>query len=71
MKKAVIIGAGQTGRGFIAPIVRENGYAITFLDKDRALVDQLRNRQLPQLLEAQNRCQVPLPSAFSHHLRRG
>ena len=42
MKKAVIIGAGQTGRGFIAPIVRENGYAITFLDKDRALVEQLR-----------------------------
>ena len=45
MKKAVIIGAGQTGRGFIAPIVRENGYAVTFLDKDRALVEQLRKEK--------------------------
>ena len=45
MKKAVIIGAGQTGRGFIAPIVQENGYAITFLDKDHALVEQLRKEK--------------------------
>ena len=47
MKKAVIIGAGQTGRGFIAPIVQENGYAITFLDKDHALVEQLRKKNIP------------------------
>lgn len=45
MKKAVIIGAGQTGRGFIAPIVQENGYMITFLDKDRMLVEQLRKEK--------------------------
>ena len=37
MKKAVIIGAGQTGRGFIAPILQENGYELVFLDKDQGL----------------------------------
>lgn len=42
MKRAVIIGAGQTGRGFIAPIVSDNGYHITFLDKDEKLIEQLR-----------------------------
>lgn len=42
MKKVVIIGAGQTGRGFIAPILAENGYNITFLDKDEQLVQQLQ-----------------------------
>ena len=58
MKKAVIIGAGQTGRGFIAPIVQENGYAITFLDKDHALVEQLgkkKNIPYPILEESGNR----------------
>lgn len=44
MKKAVLIGAGQTGRGFIAPIVEDNGYRIIFLDKDPELVAQL-NRE--------------------------
>lgn len=45
MKKAVIIGAGQTGRGFIAPILIENGYAITFLDKDEALISQMTDEK--------------------------
>ena len=35
------------------------------------LADQLRNRQLLQLLEAQNRRQVSLPSAFPLNLWRG
>lgn len=42
MKKAVIIGAGQTGRGFIAPILQENGYELVFLDKDQELAEQLK-----------------------------
>lgn len=41
MKKSVIIGAGQTGRGFIAPIMEDNGYQITFIDKDKTLIDQM------------------------------
>lgn len=46
MKKAVIIGAGQTGRGFIAPILDSNRYHLTFLDKDEALIRQLKEEKL-------------------------
>ena len=38
VKKAVIIGAGQTGRGFVAPILNENNYSITFLDENTSLI---------------------------------
>lgn len=41
MKEAVLIGAGQTGRGFIAPILQANAYHITFIDKNKELIDQL------------------------------
>lgn len=41
MKNAVIIGAGQTGRGFIAPILVQNNYHITFLDKDEKLIEKM------------------------------
>ncbi|MFQ7235716.1 MAG: NAD(P)-binding domain-containing protein [Enterococcus hulanensis] len=45
MNKAVIIGAGQNGRGLIAPIVKKNGYQITFLDKDHELITHLQNEK--------------------------
>lgn len=45
MKKAVIIGAGQNGRGLIAPIVQKNEYQITFIDKDKTLISQLAKEQ--------------------------
>lgn len=45
MKKAVIIGAGQTGRGLIAPIMNDNDYRIVFIDKDKSLIDQLINEK--------------------------
>lgn len=41
MKEAVLIGAGQTGRGFIAPILQANAYHITFIDKNKELIDRL------------------------------
>ena len=41
MKEAVLIGAGQTGRGFIAPILQTNAYHITFIDKNKELIDRL------------------------------
>ena len=44
MKEAVIIGAGQTGRGFIAPIMQANAYHITFIDKNEQLIDKLKNK---------------------------
>ena len=42
MKEAVLIGAGQTGRGFIAPILQTNAYHITFIDKNKELIDRLK-----------------------------
>ena len=45
VKKAVIIGAGQTGRGFVAPILNENNYSITFLDENTSLINKLQNEK--------------------------
>lgn len=39
--KAIIIGAGQTGRGLIAPILKQNGYEIVFIDKNEDLITRL------------------------------
>lgn len=33
MKKAVVIGAGQTGRGYVTRFLFQRDYAITFIDK--------------------------------------
>jgi len=43
--KAVIIGAGNTGRGFIARLARESGYNILFIDKDKSLVRRLNEEK--------------------------
>lgn len=45
MKKAVIIGAGQTGRGFVAPILNEKNYSIAFLDENASLINQLKKEK--------------------------
>ena len=42
--KIVVIGAGQTGRGLIAPILKENKFEITFLDKNQELINQLNEK---------------------------
>ena len=41
MSRAVIIGAGKTGRGFIARLLYEAGADILFIDKNKELVDNL------------------------------
>ena len=41
MKKAVVIGAGKTGRGFIGRLLQQSGVEIIFLDKNKELVDAL------------------------------
>lgn len=41
-KTSVIIGAGQTGRGFIAPFLQNVGHHIVFLDASANLVQQLK-----------------------------
>lgn len=41
MSKVVVIGAGKTGRGFLARLLREEREEIIFIDKNEALVDRL------------------------------
>lgn len=45
MKKAVVIGAGQTGRGFITPILQKNEYRVTFIDKNETLIKKLNDEK--------------------------
>jgi len=48
MKKAVMYGAGNIGRGFIGKVFSEAGYEVVFIDVMPAVVDQLnRDRQYP------------------------
>ncbi len=39
MKKAVMYGAGNIGRGFIGKVFSESGYRVCFLDIDKKLID--------------------------------
>ena len=41
MKKAVIFGAGNIGRGFIGALLSEGGYAVTFIDVMKPIVDRI------------------------------
>ena len=41
MRKIVVIGAGKTGRGFVGRLLSEAGKEIIFIDKNKALVDEL------------------------------
>lgn len=43
MNKVFIVGAGKTGRGFIARLCAESGIAVNFIDTDTALVENLNN----------------------------
>ncbi len=48
MKKAVIYGAGNIGRGFIAQLFCESGYESVFIELNPAIVEQLnRERSYP------------------------
>lgn len=51
-KRAVIWGAGHIGRGFVAGIMREGGYAIDFVDRDEALVAALNRQNSYTLIKA-------------------
>ena len=42
MKKAVVIGAGQTGRGYLVRFLFEKNYDITLIDKNQTLIDYLQ-----------------------------
>lgn len=42
VKKAVVIGAGQTGRGYVCRFLFEKGYDITLIDKNEELIKLLQ-----------------------------
>lgn len=51
MKKAVMYGAGNIGRGFIGPKLRECGYDLCFIDVDESLVNEINGRgRYPQTI---------------------
>ncbi len=48
MKKAVMYGAGNIGRGFVGALLAQTGYEVTFIDIAQEVVAQLREeRQYP------------------------
>lgn len=42
MKKAVMYGAGNIGRGFIGKMFSDSGYSVTFIDIDPRIIDALQ-----------------------------
>ena len=44
MKKAVMYGAGNIGRGFIGKVFSESGYEVCFLDISQPLIDEINRR---------------------------
>lgn len=44
MKKAIMVGAGQIGRGFIGMLAEQAGYHVVFADIDEAVIDDINAR---------------------------
>lgn len=42
--KAIHFGAGNIGRGLIAPLLAQSGYHVTFADVDQVLIDNINNK---------------------------
>lgn len=42
--RVVHFGAGNIGRGFIAPLLVDSGYHVTFADVDKGLIDTINGR---------------------------
>ncbi|MFQ8664995.1 mannitol dehydrogenase [Anaerostipes caccae] len=68
MKRAVHFGAGKIGRGFIADLLHDTGYAITFVDVNEALnaeMNRYHNYYLYVIQEGHKRKEIDQVSALS------
>jgi mannitol-1-phosphate 5-dehydrogenase len=45
MKKAVMYGAGNIGRGFIGKVFSESGYEVCFIDVDDRIVSEINRKK--------------------------
>ncbi len=43
--KAMILGAGRIGRGFVSELLHANGVEITFFDASSAMVEKLNEKR--------------------------
>jgi mannitol-1-phosphate 5-dehydrogenase len=61
-KRLVLFGAGMTGRGQVAQLAADDGWSLTLVDRDAALVDTLRQAgaYTVRLLSAQGVREVPI-----------
>ena len=44
-KSVLIYGAGAIGRGFIAPLLQKFNYELSFVDKDKKLITELKSKK--------------------------
>lgn len=54
-EKAVIIGAGNSGRGFIARLLCENGVNLCFVDRDEQLIGKMNTEGRFSILAGENK----------------
>lgn len=45
MKKAIMLGAGNIGRGFIGMLLEKSGYHVVFADINQAVIDDINHRK--------------------------
>ena len=43
MKKVLIVGAGRLGKGFLGEVFAATDWQVSFLDKDAAVIDEMKN----------------------------
>ena len=57
MKKALIFGAGNIGRGFIGQLLSQSGYEVVFIDIDSLVIDRLnKDRSYPIQIVSNDSC---------------